>query len=312
MKTTYTLFILLLSVSFFGQTTINTTKTPQHQEIRGSKISMIAPKAFVVGTNFMGFQQAETNSSIMVVEIPGAFAEISKGLTKENLQKQGVQVERIESSTINQFPGLFITAEQTTKEVLFRKYFLVFGTDKETIVITGMVPKGSAEIENLIKNALMTTFYDADKVLTPLNALDFEIATEGTDFVFAKAMTNMLVYNRDGKFPSETDDKASLVVAKGFSREAITDKKEFATNRINMLPVQITKINAVVPIEISGLSGFEITAEGVDRKTGMKEQAYQVMLFEGNSYYILFGSSEANFESNLTVFQKLVRTFKLK
>ena len=78
------------------------------------------------------------------------------------------------------------------------------------------------------------------------------------------------------------------------------------------MPVQITKIHSIKPITLSGLSGYEITAEGVDRKKGTPEQAYQVMLFVDNSYYILFGSSEGDFENNLKVFKKLVRTFKVK
>ncbi|WP_432670966.1 hypothetical protein [Flavobacterium sp. SM2513] len=311
-KTTYLLFTLLCSISIFGQTTITTTITPQHQEIYGSKISIIAPKEFAIATSFLGFQQAETNSSVLIMDIPGPFAEVSKGLTKENLLKQGVQVETIESVILNGVPGVLITAEQTAYDVVFRKYSLAFGTDKESILINGIAPKGNLELEQAVKDALLSTVYHADKVLTPLDSVDFEISTEGTDFVFAKSMSNMLVYNRDGKIPSETDDKASLVVAKAFSKVEIADKKEFATNRIKMLPVQITKINAVVPIVVHGLSGYEITAEGVDRKTGKKEQAYQVMLFVDKSYYILFGSSEADFENNLRLFKKLIRTFKLK
>ena len=311
-KTILFAFLFLQSFLMVGQTTISTTITHQHQEVRGSKINMIAPKEFAVATSFLGFQQAETNSSVLIMDIPGPFAEVSKGLTKENLLKQGVQVETIESIILNGVPGVLITGEQTAYDVVFRKYSLAFGTDKESILINGIAPKGNLELEQAVKDALLSTVYHADKVLTPLDSVDFKISIQGTDFVFAKSMANMLIYNRDGKIPSETDDKASLVVAKAFSKVDITDKKEFATNRIKVLPVQITKINAIVPIEINGLSGYEITAEGVDRKTGKKEQAYQVMLFVDKSYYILFGSSEANFESNLTVFKKLVRTFKLK
>jgi hypothetical protein len=122
----------------------------------------------------------------------------------------------------------------------------------------------------------------------------------------------MLIYNRDGKVPSESLDKSSLVLAKAFSKVAIIDKKEYAINRIKTLPVQITKIIETLPIEINGLQGFEITAEGVNRKTGIKEQAYQVMLFTENSYYILYGSSTDNFESNLLIFKKLIKSFQLK
>ena len=305
------ILLLLQPFLFFGQI-ITTTITPEHQEIFGSKINMVLPKGFTVAQNFMGFQQEATNSSIMVADVPGSYAKVSGGLTKENLLKQGIRVESIENINLNGLPGLFITGEQTAHETVFRKYSLAFGTEKETLLISGIVPKGDKELEQLVKDTLFTTVYDADKVLTPLDAVDFEISTMGTDFVFAKSMSNMLIYNRDGKMPSETADKASFVIAKAFSKVDISDKKEFATNRIKMLPVQITKINSVVPIEINGLEGYEITAEGVDRKTGKKEQAYQVMLFVDNSYYILFGSSEDNFKSNLAMFKKLVSTFKQK
>jgi hypothetical protein len=313
MKKTYLIISLLLqTVLFFGQTIITNKITPEHQEIFGSKIKMVLPKGFTVAKNFMGFQQEATNSSVMVTDIPGPYSKVSGGLNKENLLKQGIRVENIENITLNGLPGLLITGEQTAYEVVFRKYSLAFGTENETILISGIVPEGNVALEQSVKNALLTTVYEADKVLTPLDAVDFEISTSGTDFIFAKSMSNMLVYSRDGKIPVETADKASLVVAKAFSKVAITDKKVYATNRIKTLPVQISKIIETNAVEINGLKGYEITAEGVNRKTGSKEQAYQVMLFTDESYYILFGSSQDDFDRNLIVFKKLVQTFQLK
>jgi hypothetical protein len=313
MKKTYLIILLLLqTVLFFGQTIITNKITPEHQEIFGSKIKMVLPKGFTVAKNFMGFQQEATNSSVMVTDIPGPYSKVSGGLNKENLLKQGIRVENIENITLNGLPGLLITGEQTAYEVVFRKYSLAFGTENETILISGIVPEGNVALEQSVKNALLTTVYEADKVLTPLDAVDFEISTSGTDFIFAKSMSNMLVYSRDGKIPVETADKASLVVAKAFSKVAITDKKVYATNRIKTLPVQISKIIETNAVEINGLKGYEITAEGVNRKTGSKEQAYQVMLFTDESYYILFGSSQDDFDRNLIVFKKLVQTFQLK
>jgi len=313
MKKNLVLFITLLqTIVFYSQTTIDGTLTEKHQEVRGSKISMVPPKDFKVATNFMGFQHAETNSSVMVMDIPGPFTKVSGGLNAENLLKQGVRVDSIQNIRVNGLPGLLIKGEQTAHGIDFLKYSLAFGTDTETILISGVVPKDNSDFEQRVKKAILSVIYNPTKILTPLDAVDFEISTAGTDFVFAKSMSNMLVYNRDGKMPTESIDKASLVVAKAISKVEITDKKEFATNRIKMLPVQITNIKSVNPIEISGLQGFEINAEGVNRKTGIKELAYQVMLFTDDSYYIIFGSCQENFDENLKVFQKLIGTFKLK
>lgn len=312
MKNTYLLATLLFTISFFSQTTILTTLTLTHEEVRGSKISMIPPKDFQVAKSFMGFQQAETNSSVMVLDVPGPFLEVSKALTVENLLKQGVEVENSEQIILNGLPAVLIKGDQTAYGSIFRKYILVLGTEQETIMINGIVPKDSLALGDAVKNALLSTVYDVNKILTPLDAVDFQISTVETDFIFAKSMSNMLVYNRDGKIPVETSDKASLVIAKAFSKVAITDKKMYATNRIKTLPVQISKIIKTIAVEINGLKGYEITAEGVNRKTGIKEQAYQVMLFTDDSYYILFGSSQDDFDTNLVVFKKLVQTFQLK
>lgn len=313
MKKNILFFLALLNgIYSFSQLTIESNVTSDHQEIRGSKISMVRPKDFKVAVNFMGFQHAESNSSVMVLDIPGPFSKVSGGLNAENLLKQGVRVDSIQSIKVNGLSGLLIKGEQTANGVDYRKYSLAFGNDVETILISGIVPKDNLDLEQKVKNALLSTFYNPSKILTPLDAVDFEISTEGTDFVFAKSMSNMLVYNRDGKMPSESTDMASLVVAKAISKVEITDKKEFASNRIKMLPVQITKIKSVEPTEINGLKGYEITAEGANRKTGVKELAYQVMLFNEESYYIIFGSCQDKFEENLKVFQKLIGTFKLK
>lgn len=306
-------FLAILNGMYsFSQMTIDNILTKIHQEIRGSKISMVPPKDFKVATNFMGFQHAESNSSVMVVAIPGLFSKVSSGLNAENLLKQGIRVDSIQSIKVNGLSGLLIKGEQTANGIDYRKYSLAFGNDVETILISGIFPKDNLDLEERVKNALLSTVYDPTKTLTPLDAVDFEISTIGTDFVFAKSMSNMLVYNRDGKMPTESRDLATLVVAKAISKVEITDKKEFASNRIKMLPVQITQIKSVKPIEINGLKGYEITAEGANRKTGVKELAYQVMLFNDDSYYIIFGSCQDKFDENLKVFQKLIGTFKLK
>jgi len=298
--------------TLFAQTILTNNLTQEHKEVRGSKISLIPPPEFSVATNFLGFQHTATNSSIMILDVPGPYAEIAKSLTTENLLKQGVIVQEIEQITMNGLPSMLITGQQTAYDLDFKKFTLVFGTDKESIMINGIVPLADSSRTEWVKKSVLSTVYDAAKVLNPLDAVDFQVSTLDTDFVFAKSMSNMLIYNRDGKVPVETADKASLVVAKAISKVAIPDKKEYAINRIKILPVQISKIFETNPIEINGLEGFEIIAEGVNRKTGEKEQAYQVMLFKDSTYYILFGSSQADFEANLVVFKKIARTFKLK
>lgn len=308
------LFILIFLSSYFvsGQTMIKSQLSPEHKEIRGSKINIIPPKGFTIASNFLGFQDAKTNSSIIVLEVPASFDKTSGSLTVENLLKQGVKALNIETIIFNGLKAKFIKSEQTAYGIDFIKYSLVFGTESETMMINGIFPKENIQLEQEITKAIMSSVYNPEKVISALDTVDFQISVEGTDFVFAKSMSNMLIYSRDGKMPTELNDKASIVIAKSISKLEISDKKEFSINKIKGLTMQISKILQVEPISINGLSGYEILADGVNRKTGAKEQAYQVLLFNHLDYYVLYGSSSDNYDANSKIFKRIAASFKLK
>src|SRR5689334_9362416 len=69
----------------FGQRNINTTRTDKHQQVAGTKVFIVPPVDFTAATTFSGFQQESSGASILVMEISGPFAEISKGFTAEGL-----------------------------------------------------------------------------------------------------------------------------------------------------------------------------------------------------------------------------------
>ena len=70
--------------------------------------------------------------------------------------------------------------------------------------------------------------------------------------------------------------------------------------------------NKISDIQIDGISGYEIIAEGLDNSNGTKEQIYQVMLFTDNGYYIMVGTTKSDFETNLELFKQVARTLKRK
>lgn len=139
--------------------------TMAHQNIIGTKISLVPPKGFVKADNFLGMQQSQSGSTIMVLDIPGPFSETSKGLTKEGFLSQGVEVTEIENFTLNNLPAIFVTATQNAYGNIYTKYVLCFGTDKETIIINGASPNNLKEISNAIKVSILSSFYDANKKL---------------------------------------------------------------------------------------------------------------------------------------------------
>ena len=310
-----------LSVFFIGfllhffccaQESITNKLSEAHVAIVGTKISMVPPQDFTVADNFAGFQQDESGASIMVLDVPGPFSEISKAFTEEGLKSQGMTFISSEKLIFQDFQAALLTVQQEAYGQSFQKHIFAFGSERESILINGTFPSDKNELNEPIRKALLTSYYDSAKNIDPFSTVDFEINPAGTGLVFAKSMANSLIFNRDGKLPSQLEDQANFIVGKAFSQVEVTDKELFAGTRLGQLPIEIDSILSTTSIKIDGLDGVEIIADGKNPQNGNKEKVYQTILFEDNLYYILLGSCEANFEENIFKFQSMAQTFKRK
>ena len=295
----------------WAQTNITNFATDEHMPVAGTKISLIPPTNFTTAENFSGFQQNASGASIMVLDIPGPFSEVSKGFTEEGLKTQGMKLISMEELTLNALKGVFIKAEQDAYGSTYIKYSMAFGTEEESHLINGTFPKESKNLDETIKKSLFSTFYDPNKQIDPFDNVDFEISTGDTGLVFTKSMSNALLFTRDGTIPPTSPDKVLFIVTKAFSEKEISDKKTFCETRIRQHPFEVKAITSTKSIEIDGMQGFEILADALssDDKTS---KVYQAVLFTDTLYYILVGSADADFETNLEAFRTITKSFKRK
>jgi hypothetical protein len=106
-KSLLTILGLLTINSVFGQKVINNTKTDKHKQINGAKFFLIPPTGFIDATSFQGFQQLNSGSSILVMELPGPFTESTKGFNEQGLKTQGVILKKKEEIKVNGNQGFF-------------------------------------------------------------------------------------------------------------------------------------------------------------------------------------------------------------
>jgi len=313
MRTTFLVIvgILLLSPSV-GQNNIENKLTAGHISVSGTKISLIPPQGFIKAPNFLGLQQTESGSSIMIVDIPGPFSETSKGLTKEGFLSKGIEAKEIQNMTLNGLPAILVVGEQNAYGNIYSKFVLAFGTDKETILINGAAPKNLEDIGKLVKASILSAFYEADKKINPFETVDFELDVSGSKLKFAKSISNSLLFTADGEVPTKSPNKITLIATKSFSAVDIKDKKLFALNRLKQMPIDLDNVESNSEITIDGVSGYAIVARAKDKKTGDFEKVYQVMLFSDNLYYLLVGSTNDKTEKDITELKQVVSTFKRK
>ncbi len=300
--------LLIFSSALLAQKEYQNKRSPNHQTVAGTPITLIPPADFTEAQGFQGFQQKETNASIMVAEIPGLFSETTRGFNERDLNTQGITLKNKEAIRINGMEGYFITTEQNAYDMPFVKYILTFGDVKSTFIITGMYPKKFKELDDAIVKALYSVVYDPATMSDPLSAVPFKIDASNTKFKFARLMSGMLLYTVDGKVPTRSNDKTTFIVGQAFSEIETDDEKLFALNRLRRMPYRIqTSENKMNEIKIDGLRGYEIETKGNDSKSGTINTLYQVILFSEGSYYILFGSAEDDIETNMGLFKQIAK-----
>lgn len=304
---------ILICTLTYGQQKIVNKLTTEHIYIAGTKISMIPPDGFSKASNFFGFQQAESGSSIMILDIPGPFGEATKGFTKEGLLSKGVVVKNMKKLLINGLPALLITGEQSAYGSTYTKYILAFGNEEETIIINGISPNDLKEIGKSVKTAILSVFYEANKVVNPLENVDFTIDVSKSKLKFGKSLANSLMFSVNGEVPTQSADKTFLIVGKSFSKIDIEDKKLFSLNNLKQIPsCEIEEAETINEISIDGISGYEILAMAKNKDTGLPEKVYQVILFSDDLYYIFIGLCNENFEENIAEIRQVISTFKRK
>ncbi len=310
--------ILLLLLSLFTQSIFSqkineySEPTKNHVLVKGTNINMIPPKGYTESTNFKGFQNSDDQTSmIMIVEIPGPFNEVSKGFTIEMLATKGMKLINKKEISINEFKGYLIDLEQEANGLTYAKNILIYGDDNSTTIINGVFLKNSKETEIIIKESVSSTVIDNRVKVNSREALDYTLEDSG-DLVFVSIIGNGFLFNRDGKIPTQSDDKATLIADRSYNKTEIEDHKQFCLLRLKKFPddYQIIDKKGVNEIEIDGLKGYELYAKNLDKEN---ELLYQVILFqEDGGYYIFIGTYFKGKESTLKDIQKIIMTFKRK
>lgn len=298
------IYILMLLVFCFGN--INAQK---HVSILGTKFSLIPPKGFTSASNFSGFQNVENGSSIMIMEIPSSYSEMSKVFSAEALKNNGMILKSKEKVDFKGNEATYLKVIQSANGRTYLKQVLIFGDETKTVMVNGIYPQSFKEIESEIKASLFTITYNDAQNDNPYDAVKFSVDTKETNYKFLKYLSGALLYSEDGNFPTE---KGIFMVGTSVGKFPRTNHKQYSIERLKKLPNgELSKVKEVNPITIDNLKGFEIIANGKNFAL-QDEIIYLVMLYNESEYYILLGQASNDQKKNLESFKQISKTFKLK
>jgi hypothetical protein len=284
----------------------------QYTSFPAAGIKLIRPDGFEAAESFDGFQQASTQSSVMLVTIPGPFTEVTSGLTAERLKTRGMTLRSQENVTIDGNKGILISLTQTAYGIEFAKWIVAFGNEKETKMVTATFPKTrTAKLSAPLKSVVLTAKNDTTP--PPILGSDVGFKIAASDKVkLARSMGKMLLYTKDGTIPAKSPEDPLFIVAPSFSQMAISDRKQFATQRLAQAThMKINSVTTTEAITIDGLDGYEIVADARDTASGTPLAVYQVMLFDDRSYTLIQGIVGTKVRDEyLPEFKAMARSFR--
>ena len=298
--------LLLLGPFAFGQTSIDNTLTPKHVLVEGTRVHMIPPKDFNNAQNFKGFQLDAHNASIMILDVPGPYEEVIFGFNEAAFEAKGMEMIGKEPVDIKGIPGMLFLLLQKAYGTTFLKHSLIFGTEKETMIINATFLEKDSKLGNRMKDALLSIIYTPEMEVNAQEYVDFSLDTGHSKLKYAGSVSGSLMYSTDGQIPSKNDDKTNIIAARSFSKLGDVDRPTYAVKRFNTLFPMITEKVIPQKIILEGLEGYEIKARNDENGY------YQLLLFDEEYYFIIIGSTNTDIDSSLETIATIAHSFKLK
>lgn len=309
---------LLLLWTFFcgqyaiGQQQITNELTENHQLVPGTKTYMIPPKGFTNGVGFLGFQETALEASILFLHFPNSFKKQTIGFTEEHLtggtNKVMIKVHYIDTLKINAMDALLIYGEQEAYGRVYTKYILALGDAEETVVINGAFYKEDTSLDSLVKNALLSCYFDKTVDKNKKDVVAFTLDDSETEIKFAQTFSNSMIY---------TTSKRGMLMATTSMLEiapsSTSNRKLYCQRKVGEILKEGYQTISIKEVELDALQGYEVVSHGIEKTKDKPFTIFQTILFLGeDDYFIFTGMCHADEEYHVAQFRKLIATFKRK
>jgi hypothetical protein len=290
--------------------------TASPQQAPNSRVVLDLPPGYIPSPLFSGFQNDTSGVSFIILEAPvGDYDKMAKGFTAEELAKRGItDVQKVELARTD--PHVYMRAQQKSAAGAYAKFFVLFRTADQTILVSVNVPQRSLEddsvkppdVERVLASA-KTTEKSAVRDLYSLSYLG-PFKEAGTLVGTSK------VYTLDGRLEPERtgETRSAFMVAPSLDKRPVTEPEKQSVALLASLPgYKDFKPGETRSINIGGLDGVEVEADALDADDGKPIHLYQAMLLgKDGGYFRLIGIATPGDETRIAAeFPKIAHSFAL-
>jgi hypothetical protein len=289
---------------------------PEKVLVPGTRVKLAPPAGHAPGRGFLGYQWPESGASLIVVEVPGPYAEVAEGFGDEKkLAKNGMKLIEASDVKVGGREGRLIHLRQKSQGILFRKWLAVFGDEKRTVMLNAVFPDDlEGDLPAALKAALLGAEWDPSLEVDPFAPLPWTLARpEGLSF--AGNLGTALLYTEDGEVAQKVNPtSARLTISPSMGEVDVGDARTFAEKRIQKLPLfRNLEIESSSAFEAGGRKGWEIVAKARHGKEPVELLIHQVLLVgEGEYHLIVAQCARDQRDTWLPRFRACASTWKLK
>jgi hypothetical protein len=277
-------------------------------DVAGTVVSLSPPEGFVQVPALGGFKHEKLKATIMVVETPKTFSIVSDQV-KEGSMKDGMKVLSKEKIDLQGKQAMLYHLNKVSQYRSFNQWMLVFAHNRHTTSVMGTyLAKDEALLSDNIKSALLSTHVSEDESAL-IRTVPFTVNMEGASLMLAKVLTGpSLVYTADGVWSDSSLQANSFYVGNSLpQKDNMPVTEDFARAHMGNLCASCeVDSTSIKEIAIDNLKGIELWAYTKDTH----KLKYQVILHDGNHYFIIVGTASNNQPVNLETFRSLSKTFR--
>jgi hypothetical protein len=276
-----------------------------------SRIGLIPPQDMTLSKRFSGFENEERAAVITFAEMPaGAFDQLSSGLTKDVLRKQGLELKSLENVKLGSNPGILVSGTMT-KPNMGRKWLLLVKDDAMTGLVVAQVHGGQdGYSDEQIRSALTSVALRDDVSLEEqVAALPFRVG-EKAGFRPVRVIAGTSVLFTDGPKDTITAVEQPIMIL-GASLQpppsSAEQRKQFAQAALYANQVlKDIRIERSDSFRLKGYDWHEIVARAVEAESGQPIVVMQSIRFDADRYVRMVGlTREEQRDQNLPRFRAI-------
>jgi len=271
----------------------------------GLDIKINVPVNYSIAPDFLGFENNDLISKIMVEEITSPLSVVTAQLNEQAFNKVQLEFINSENITIDSRQATFITLKQAINGVYFEKLWLLTGDELSSVKIAASYPESKRENTGQeLKRSLLSTALKIDMQKRIFTGLPFTFNTNNYYQIAMRASNSIVL--------KATEDNASIVFSHGKVHAKDENKESLSQFFIDSAKsLENIEVLSRDTIKVSGLPAQRVIAYG--QKEGEDIWFSQTLVISGDKFTLIHAMSPK--DKKITAsdeLDKLLKTFSFK